>query len=98
MSLSSIPSFVDGAPLQGSGQRFDNVNPATGQTLASVWEANAADVEAAVVSAQRGFEQWSTWTGTERGRVLRRAADLLRLRNRGGEADPDAPGVRGVTA
>jgi betaine-aldehyde dehydrogenase len=82
MSLSSIPSFVDGAPLQGSGQRFDNVNPATGQTLASVWEANAADVEAAVVSAQRGFDQWSAWTGTERGRVLRRAADLLRLRNR----------------
>ena len=82
MSGLTIPSFVDGAPLQGGGERFDNVNPATGQALAAVWEANAADVEAAVVSAQRGFEQWSTWTGTERGRVLRRAADLLRLRNR----------------
>lgn len=82
MSGLTIPSFVDGAPLQGGGERFDNINPATGQALAAVWEANAADVEAAVVSAQRGFEQWSTWTGTERGRVLRRAADLLRLRNR----------------
>ena len=82
MTEMTIPSFVGGAPLQGSGERFDNVNPATGQTLAAVWETNAADVEEAVVNAQRGFEQWSAWTGTERGRVLRRAADLLRLRNR----------------
>ncbi len=81
MSQLTTPSFVGGAPLQGGGERFDNVDPATGQTLAAVWDANAADVEAAVLSAQRGFEQWSTWTGAERGRVLRRAADLLRLRN-----------------
>ena len=81
MSDPTIPSFVGGAPRHGGGERFDNLNPATGQSLATVWEANAADVEAALVSAQLGFVQWSALTGAERGRVLRRAADLLRLRN-----------------
>jgi len=81
MSDPTIPSFVGGAPRHGGGERFDNLNPATGQSLATVWEANAADVEAALVSAQLGFVQWSALTGAERGRILRRAADLLRLRN-----------------
>jgi len=82
MSESSIPSFVGGVPLHGAGARFETFNPATGRSLAAVWDANAADVESAVASAQQGFERWSAFSGTERGRVLRRAADLLRLRNR----------------
>ena len=82
MSESVVPSFVGGMPLQGGGERFETFNPATGQALASVWDATAEDVETAVAGAQRGFEQWSALTGTERGRILRRAADLLRLRNR----------------
>jgi len=81
MSEMTVFSWVDGKRLQGGGERFETVNPATGQPFAQVHAANAADVEAAVASAQRGFEVWSAMTGAERGRILHRAAQLLRSRN-----------------
>ena len=81
MSEATISSFVDGKPLVGGGEAFVSVNPATGAVLAHLRDADAADVDAAVAAAQAGFEVWSAMTGTERGRILRRAADLLRSRN-----------------
>jgi len=76
-----IASFVAGQAVHGRGEAFDTINPATGRTIARVHEALAADVDVAVQAAQRGFEQWSALTGIERGRVLQRAAQLLRARN-----------------
>jgi betaine-aldehyde dehydrogenase len=81
MSQPSIPSFVNGQHLQGSGERFESINPATGKAYAAVHDASQADVDAAVAAAQAGFLVWSAMTGTERGRILRRAADMLRSRN-----------------
>jgi len=75
-----IPCFVDGLPVQGSGERFDTLNPA-GAVIAGVHDAAEADVNAAVEAAQRGFKIWSAMTGAERGRILHRAAQLLRERN-----------------
>lgn len=77
----TIASFIDGRTVHGGGERFETLNPATGQRIAFVHEALAADVDVGVASAQRGFEQWSALTGAERGRVLQRAARLLRARN-----------------
>ena len=81
MNETLIPSFVDGQPLQAGGERFDTLNPATGAVIAGVYEATEADVRAAVEAAQRGFAIWAAMTGTERGRILHRAAQLLRARN-----------------
>ena len=81
MKILEISSFVNGQALIGSGERFETLNPATGQAFAQLHDANAADVDAAVAAAQDGFEIWSAMTGTERGRILRKAADLLRSRN-----------------
>ncbi|MDP3797814.1 MAG: betaine-aldehyde dehydrogenase [Polaromonas sp.] len=76
-----IPCLVDGLPVQGSGERFDTLNPATGAVIAGVHDSAEADVNAAVEAAQRGFKIWSAMTGTERGRILHRTAQLLRERN-----------------
>ncbi len=76
-----IPSFVDGRPLQGGGEAFDNIDPASGALIARVHDAVEADVDAAVAAAERGFAVWSAMTATERGRILQRAAQLLRARN-----------------
>ena len=77
-----LQSHVGGAwSPSASGERFDNLNPATGQRLCRVEAAGAPEVDAAVAAAQRGFEIWSRKTGAERGRVLQRAAQLLRERN-----------------
>src|SRR5699024_10190610 len=64
-----------------SGETFATVNPATGETLCEVQVANATDVDCAVESAREGFRVWSRMTGAERGRILGRAAQLLRERN-----------------
>jgi len=65
-----------------SGQRFETVNPATGEVICTVQQANADDVDAAVASAQEGFAVWSAMNGSERGRVLYEAQRILRARNR----------------
>jgi betaine-aldehyde dehydrogenase len=61
-----------------SGQTFDTVDPAHNTTICRVHQAGQADVDAAVGSARRGFEVWSRMSGAARGRVLQRAAELLR--------------------
>jgi acyl-CoA reductase-like NAD-dependent aldehyde dehydrogenase len=67
--------FVDAA----SGKCFDDVNPATGELLAKVAEADAEDVSRAVAAARAAFEDgpWARMPGEERGRILVRIADLL---------------------
>jgi acyl-CoA reductase-like NAD-dependent aldehyde dehydrogenase len=62
---------------------FDTLNPATAQPLATVAQASAADVDAAVASAQRAYDTvWSRTTGAERAKYLFRIARLLQERAR----------------
>src|SRR5712692_5101935 len=75
--------FIDGRLTDAaSGETFATINPATGREICRVQRAGAEDVERAVESAARGFATWSTMTGAERGRILNRAARLLREHNR----------------
>jgi betaine-aldehyde dehydrogenase len=64
-----------------SGITFDTLDPATGETLATVQQAGAADVERAVRAARDGQREWAALTAMQRSRVLRRAVELLRVRN-----------------
>jgi aldehyde dehydrogenase (NAD+) len=72
--------LIDGAWTEASdGAAFDSVNPTTGAVWARIPEATAQDVDRAVKAAHRAFVDgpWSRMTPTERGRCLRRLADLL---------------------
>jgi acyl-CoA reductase-like NAD-dependent aldehyde dehydrogenase len=62
-------------------QTFQTFNPATGEVLATLPIAGAAEVDAAVARARAAQKQWARLTGTERGRIMRRAVDILRARN-----------------
>lgn len=74
--------YVDGHTTGAtSGERFPTFNPATGAVLAKVHQASDADVDLAVASARAAFPAWAARTGAERGRILNRAAALLRERN-----------------
>jgi betaine-aldehyde dehydrogenase len=64
-----------------AGERFASINPATGDVLGYVTAEGATQVNAAVRAAQKAQVGWGAMTGTERARVLRRAADILRSRN-----------------
>jgi betaine-aldehyde dehydrogenase len=70
------------APAPQAGERFASLNPATGEVLAYVKVAGAAEVNAAVRAAQRAQVGWAAMAGAERARILRRAAAILRQRNR----------------
>jgi betaine-aldehyde dehydrogenase len=72
--------FVNGRGVLGSGAAFATLNPATGQELALVHPATEGEVNEAVEAAQRAFPAWSAVPPTQRGRVLRKAAALLRER------------------
>ncbi len=67
--------FVDAA----SGKTFDDLNPATGELLAQVAEADREDVNRAVDAARTAFEEgpWARMSAGERGKILTRIADLL---------------------
>lgn len=80
-TLPRIQNHVGGRFLPTSGPVFTTVDPATGTVLAEVEVADAAVVEAAVAAAREGQAVWGRMTGAERGRILRRVADLLRARN-----------------
>src|SRR3954447_19073276 len=63
-----------------SGKTFETINPATGDVIASVAEADAPDVDLAVKAARKAFHAKSPWrrmSGSERGKLLNRLADLI---------------------
>ena len=66
----------------GKSATFATLNPATGEVLAHIEVAGPAVVDAAVAKARVAQKKWAALTGTERGRVLRRVADILRARNK----------------
>ncbi|GLX96797.1 aldehyde dehydrogenase family protein [Herbidospora sp. NBRC 101105] len=67
--------WVDAA----SGRTFATPNPATGDTLATIAEADREDVDRAVRAARAAFEEgpWSRMTASERGRIIWRIGDLI---------------------
>src|SRR5467141_2931981 len=62
-----------------SGKTFPSYNPATGEVLAQVSEADREDINQAVNAARKAFDQgpWRRMTASERGRLVWKLADLL---------------------
>ncbi len=72
---------IDGREVAAlSGRTVGVTNPATGEVVASVPVADEQDVDRAVQSAGRAFEEgrWPRMAASERGRVLMRIAGMLR--------------------
>ena len=76
--------LIDGAWAEAEdGRTFDSINPATEEVWSTVPEATAGDVDRAVRAAHRAFSDgpWARALPTERGKSLRRLADLLAERS-----------------
>src|SRR5882672_5961005 len=70
--------WVDAA----SGKTFTTPNPATGETLAEVAEADKEDIDKAVAAARRAFEgKWSKTSARDRGRMLYKLSQLIEERS-----------------
>ena len=73
--------FIDGTWRDGvAGRHAEILDPATGQVVALVADADGADVGAAVSAARTAFESgpWASMSSRERSRILHRAAELIR--------------------
>ena len=70
--------YYGGAWHRPQGGYLDTFNPATGESLGPAAEANSADVDAAVRSAQQGFAIWRGMKPLERAGLLKKVAQVLR--------------------
>jgi acyl-CoA reductase-like NAD-dependent aldehyde dehydrogenase len=78
--IRSYQMLIDGEWVDASdGGMFDSTNPATGAVWSRVPEATEADVDRAVRAAHEAFLNgpWSKMTPTQRGKCLRKLAELL---------------------
>ena len=69
----------DGSWLQAGGTVIESVNPATGEVMATVKQANAADYERVVEATEKAFAEWRTWPAPKRGEVVRQLGEELRV-------------------
>ena len=68
-------------PPASAAATFRVINPANGELLAQLPIDGAAQIDAAVARAQAAQKSWAQLSGAQRGRILQRAAQLLRERN-----------------
>lgn len=70
--------WIDGSFRDGSGER-NLINPADGEVLATVQEANQSLAEEAILSARRAFDDgpWKNFTAFDRAKILFKIADLI---------------------
>ena len=73
--------FVDGrwGPA-ASGETFDAVSPATGETIGTVPQGDRSDAERAIAAANRAFEGWSRLTAFERAAKMHAVGDAIERR------------------
>ena len=70
--------FIDGEFVDAlSGETLATLNPHDNSVIAQVAMAGHADVDRAVLAAQKAFPAWSRMQAADRGRILLKLADLI---------------------
>jgi succinate-semialdehyde dehydrogenase/glutarate-semialdehyde dehydrogenase len=78
--LANVPTdlWIGGKWRKASdGARFDVIDPATENTIASVASASVDDAKAAIDAASGAFEAWAAKKPRERAEILRKAFELI---------------------
>lgn len=77
----ALSMLIDGDwQVAGEAGVMAVMNPSTGRVLAECPKAGAGQLDAALVSAERGFRVWSATPAVERFKILARGTQLLRER------------------
>jgi aldehyde dehydrogenase (NAD+) len=80
VAVSATKLLINGQWVNSeSGKTFATINPSTGKEICQVSEADEADVNKAVKAARAAFDKgpWRKMSGSERGRMLNKLADLV---------------------
>ena len=73
--------FIDGDWVKGKGH-FDSNNPATGEPLAQVAQADKKTVDQAVAAAEKALPKWQATSGHDRAKYLYAIARLMQKNSR----------------
>jgi aldehyde dehydrogenase (NAD+) len=76
--------FIDGKFVKPQSKKYyETINPANGKVLAKIAEANTKDIDYAVKTAKKAYDNvWSKLSGTERGKYIYRIARMIQERAR----------------
>src|SRR5437868_14543021 len=78
MATPHLQNYIDGRWTDSaSGEAFEDLDPATGQVIATATKSTKADVDRAVDAARRAFESWRLYPAPKRGEILYRAGELM---------------------
>ncbi len=81
MSYTSLEHYIDGNWVKPTGSKTQEVmNPAKNTPIGELGFASKGDLDKALAAADKGFKTWKKVSPYERGKILRKAADLVRAR------------------
>ncbi len=77
----TLAMYIDGQWCQGGdGKSEDVLNPATEASLGRLPHASRADLDRALEAARKGFKLWRATNAYDRGRILKKTAEIIRQR------------------
>ena len=78
MATPHLKNFIDGRWLDSvSGDAFEDLDPATGEVLATATKSTVADIDKAVEAAKRAADAWRLYPAPKRGEILYRAGEIM---------------------
>src|SRR5438874_3224349 len=78
MATPHLQNYIDGRWTDAAGgEGFEDLDPATGEVIATATKSAQADVDRAVDAAARAFDAWRLFPAPKRGEILYRAGELM---------------------
>jgi aldehyde dehydrogenase (NAD+) len=81
VATTHLQNYIDGRWTDAaSGEAFEDLDPATGEVIATATRSAKADVDRAVDSARRAADAWRLYPAPKRGEILYRAGEIMLTR------------------
>src|SRR5207248_1171947 len=78
MATTHLKNYIDGRWVDSvSGDAFDDLDPATGEIIATATKSTVADIDKAVEAAHRASDAWRLFPAPKRGEILYRAGEIM---------------------
>ena len=78
MPTTHLQNYIDGRWTDASsGEAFEDLDPATGEVIATATRSAKADVDRAVDAARRAADAWRLYPAPKRGEILYRAGEIM---------------------
>jgi len=78
MATTHLQNYIDGRWTDAaSGEAFEDLDPATGELIATATRSAKADVDRAVDAARRAADAWRLTPAPKRGEILYRAGEIM---------------------